>query len=123
MLRTLALLAVSSIAILNGCSSDESSSGSSASSCKAATTLLCDKACACSTDGKCRITSPSETGGATITSDSKADCLALYSNFGCSQSANANADWSSCSAALGSAACVDVTDGKALVSPKECEGK
>lgn len=121
MRRISACFVVASFALLfAACSSSSSSSGNS---CEGAGTAMCDKACSCSTDGKCRITSGGSDAGTTVfTFDSRQDCLSL-SNLGCSNGGKSNVDYAACINALGTAACVDTPDGKAMQSPAACNSK
>jgi len=77
--------------------------GGGQSACEAAGLDLCDRACSCATDGKCRIVS----GGASITFDTQTDCEALYVTLGCSGGGDASVDFDACQGDLAVAACVD----------------
>ncbi|HSO36795.1 MAG TPA: hypothetical protein VLT33_29920 [Labilithrix sp.] len=99
------LIACGSSSSGNGSTSDNSAT-TPAGSCESAGTAVCKRACACSTDGKCRVATQTDGGAvATLNFENEAKCKDLYVTFGCAGGGAAGFDYGSCEAAVTAAAC------------------
>ena len=115
----LALAACGSGATTSGSTTtDDSGTTPAAGACEAAGTRICQRACACSTDGKCRVAVKTD-GGATasISWDNEEKCRNLYVTFGCIGGGTAGLDYGSCDSAVAASSCV--ADG--ILLPDACK--
>jgi hypothetical protein len=96
------------------------SAPTSANACESAGTKICARACACATDGKCRIGVATDAGTASINFDDEQACLDLYVALGCSGGGEAGFDYARCDSAVDDAACVDTAGGRGVLMPAEC---
>ena len=131
-LRCAALLAASfTLASIAACGSGSSSgttndtSGTTPGSCMSAGARVCERACGCSTDGKCRIATKTDAGvGSLIFKDEKA-CRDLYIDFGCAGGGSAGFDYGRCESSIRASTCIETTAGKAaekgIVFTDECK--
>ena len=100
---------------------DDASPGASSSSCEAAGTALCARACACATDGKCHFAVPTDAGFATINFESEQACRDLYVGLGCLDGGQTGTDYATCETKAKAAACVDSAGGRGAALPPECK--
>jgi hypothetical protein len=101
--------------------SSGSSGGAPASPCIAATRTLCERACACGTNGTC-VVAYGPTASVTEEHDSLTDCENFYAFLVCGQADQAAAYGSdACASALSAAACTATkSKGGALAFPDAC---
>jgi hypothetical protein len=100
------------------------SKGTAGSSCEAAGTRLCERACACATDGKCHLAVSSDGGpAASLDFDNPQKCLDLYVGFGCAGGGSATQDYGKCEADVAVAACVPAAGGTAVNVPDACKSR
>jgi hypothetical protein len=99
----------------------ETESSPTVSACEAAGTRLCARACACATDGKCRLGVPTDSGNASINFDDAQGCLDLYVVLGCLGGGEPGFDYSTCESAVETSSCVATAGGQGFLMPKECQ--
>ncbi|HEY8076405.1 MAG TPA: hypothetical protein VIF62_19910 [Labilithrix sp.] len=100
-------------------SSSSSTEPASDSPCVATTKTLCERACACRSDGKCQIAY----GGGTVTEihDSIDDCRNFYQFYVCANADYAKGYDAACGSAIASAACITTAmQGGAVGFPDAC---
>lgn len=106
--------------LIAGCGDDDGDGA-----CRAAGEALCDRACECRAGEACAFTD--ETGSATISFDSRSDCVGLFVTLGCGGGGDPTIDYGACEAATSAGMCVQAgTDEmgnpqQAFVSPAACE--
>lgn len=88
--------------------------------CEAAGTKLCERACACATDGKCRLGVMTASGNAAINFETEQGCLDLYVVLGCTGGGEPGFDYARCEDAIDASACVDTAGGRGSLMPAEC---
>ena len=106
-----ALLLATALAACGGGGDDDGVEGT----CSATADAICSAACECGGSAGCSI--GDESGS--ITFDSKAECLGLYS-LACQQPSS-GFDYAACETALKTPICVQSPDGRALETPAECQ--
>jgi len=118
------------LALLAACGSDDSSStpaqtenGTSpvAGACESAGTALCERACACATDGQCHLGVATDAGVASINFVDEKACRDLYVVLACSTGGEPGFDYGRCESATRASACVDTAGGKGGLMPAECK--
>ena len=95
-------------------------SPTTANACEAAGTRLCERACACATDGKCHLGVTTDAGVASIDFGSEKECLDLYVVFGCSTGGEPGFDYAKCESAVDASSCIDTAGGRGGLMPAEC---
>lgn len=98
----------------------ETAPTSSASTCEAAGTKICERACGCATDGKCRLGVATDSGVASINFVDEQACLDLYVVLGCSGGGEPGFDYATCEEKVEAASCVDTAGGRGVLMPTEC---
>jgi hypothetical protein len=86
-------------------------------SCASAGAKMCERACACGTDGKCKTGSQGTYGTTTLTWDDVEDCKGAYVGLACKGSGPPGVDFNACESAVVSADCAD----DVFVVPKICD--
>jgi hypothetical protein len=105
-------------------SNTDSNGTAPAGSCAAAGTRLCQRACACSTDGKCHVASKTDAGAsATINFDNEEKCKDLYVIFGCVGGGDTSLDYGACDSAIAASTCVAGAGGSGILFPDACKSK
>lgn len=90
--------------------------------CTSVGTLICEKACSCPGDGKCRVGVLVQGGVATINFDDEEKCLDWYVDLACARGDEPGRDYAACETKLASATCVEAAgDAQAVVLPDECK--
>jgi hypothetical protein len=115
----LSLLCVLGTACEGGDNKSESQGGGGATSgtCASAGTKMCERACACGTDGTCKTGSQGSLGSTTLTWDNLEDCKGAYVGLACRGSGPPGVDFAACESAVTAAACT----GDVFVVPKICD--
>lgn len=117
-----------SLSLAVACGSDDRSDAdttksetapASANACEAAGTMLCARACACATDGKCRLGVSTASGNAAVNFENERACLDLYVVLGCAGGGEPGFDYARCEEAIDTA-CVDTAGGRGALLPSEC---
>ena len=105
----------------NGSTTDNSGT-TPAGSCEAAGTRICQRACACATDGKCHVATKTDAGAtASLSFDNEQKCRDLYVTFGCFGGGTAGFDYGKCDSAVAAAACVAPAGGSGVLFPDVCK--
>lgn len=115
--RTLAHLVCALVlsSTLYACSDDDDSG--SGAMCEAAGIAICERACACASDG-CTITVANS--GASLTFDDQQACEAVYVGLGCMAADNGSIDFATCIAEVDAASCVDAGMDMGVPLPDSC---
>jgi hypothetical protein len=94
--------------------------GGGATTCESTGKRICERACACGTDGKCKTGFKGSAGASTIlTWSDQADCEAAFAGTRCAKGGPAGVDYAKCEADITAAAC----EADAFVDPPSCEAK
>jgi hypothetical protein len=106
----------------DGASTD--SNGTTPAACEAAGTHICQRACACATDGKCYVATRTDAGAtASLAFDNEEKCRNLYVTFGCFNGGNTALDYGVCDSSVAAAACVggSSSSGPGVLLPDSCK--
>jgi hypothetical protein len=129
-MKTYFVTLFSLVMTLVACGSSSSGSGSTtdnsgtapAGTCESAGTRICERACACSTDGKCHVATKMDGGSnAAISFDNKEQCLNLYVTFGCLGGGTAGFPYGTCESEVNAAACAPSAGGTGVLLPESCK--
>jgi hypothetical protein len=106
----------------DGASTD--SNGTTPGACEAAGTRLCQRACACATDGKCYVATRTDAGAtASLAFDNEQKCRDLYVTFGCFNGGNTALDYGVCDSSVAAATCLADSSSSAhgILLPDACK--
>lgn len=110
-------------AVTDGATASETGAASShagANACATSGEELCDRACACSSDGKCRLVVVTDAGSGSVVYDSPRHCRDFYVVLACQAGGDPAVDYDACASRARAAACVPSEASQGLALPVEC---
>jgi len=123
----ISILSFFAVALLLACGSEEENQSNTktetaptSTACEAAGTKICERACACATDGQCRVGTPTPSGNASINFVDEKACRDVYVVLGCWGGGEPGFDYARCDTAMEASSCVDTAGGRGALMPAEC---
>ena len=103
-------------------STSDNSGTAPAGTCESAGTRICERACACATDGKCHIATPMD-GGLTgrISFENKEKCLDLYVTLACFGGGEPGLDYGRCDSDVQASSCVASAGSTGILLSDACK--
>lgn len=100
--------------------SSGASTNAGGTTCESTGKRICERACACGTDGKCKTGFKGAAGATTtLTWSDQADCEAAFAGSRCRNGGPAGVDYLRCDADITAASC----EADVFVDPSSCEAK